>query len=150
MGEDVGGQPDQRRDIERGQRVAIIELRAQRLHCYNGNYDDFIPATWKPGFVGMALRVFSPEAQRWSIYWLDNTTGGVDAATGLLHPPVVGGFRDGVGIFEGQENFEGRPVRVRFEWSQMHTGAPRWQQAFSADGGATWEVNWVMEMARPV
>lgn len=115
-----------------------------------GNYDDFIPATWKPGFVGMALRVFSPEAQRWSIYWLDNTTGGVDAATGLLHPPVVGGFRDGVGIFEGQENFEGRPVHVRFEWSQMHTGAPRWQQAFSDDGGATWEVNWVMEFARPV
>ena len=45
---------------------------------------------------------------------------------------------------------EGRPVRVRFEWSQMHTGAPRWQQAFSDDGGATWEVNWVMEFARPV
>ena len=74
----------------------------------------------------------------------------MDAATGLLHPPVVGGFRDGVGIFEGQEIFEGRPVRVRFEWSQMHTGAPRWQQAFSDDGWATWEVNWVMEFARPV
>ena len=65
-------------------------------------------------------------------------------------PPVVGGFESGVGLFEGEELFEGRPVRVRFEWSQMHTGAPRWQQAFSEDGGATWEVNWVMEMARPV
>lgn len=115
-----------------------------------GNYDDFIPATWKPGFVGMSLRVFSPVSRRWSIYWLDNTTGGVDPATGLLQPPVLGGFRDGVGLFDGQEMFEGRPVRVRFEWSHMHTGAPRWQQAFSDDGGATWEVNWIMEFARPV
>ena len=63
---------------------------------------------------------------------------------------MVDGFQGGVGLFEGEELFEGRPVRVRFEWSQMHTGAPRWQQAFSDDGGATWEVNWVMEFARPV
>ena len=76
--------------------------------------------------------------------------GPMDPATGQLLPPVVGGFQNGVGIFEGEDLFEGRPVRVRFEWSQMHTGAPRWQQAFSEDGGATWEVNWVMEMARPM
>src|SRR5690606_11119283 len=96
------------------------------------------------------LRVFSPVSQRRSIYWLDNTTGGVDPATGVLQPPVVGGFREGVGLFEGQEIFEGRPVRVRFEWSQMHTGEPRWQQALSADGGASSDVNWVMQFARPV
>ena len=114
-----------------------------------GNFDDFTPLAWKPGYVGMALRVFNPVTQRWSIYWLDNLTGGLDPANGLLLPPVVGGFQGGVGLFEGEELFEGRPVRVRFEWSQMHTGAPRWQQALSDDGGATWEVNWVMEFARP-
>lgn len=114
-----------------------------------GNYDDFTAPGWQPGFVGMSLRVFSPGAQRWSIYWLDNTTGGLDPATGLLRPPVVGGFEKGVGLFEGEEEFEGRTVRVRFEWSQVHTGTPRWQQAFSADGGRTWEMNWVMEFSRP-
>lgn len=114
-----------------------------------GNYDDFTPLEWNPGFVGMSLRVFSHAAQRWSIYWLDNTTGGLDATTGVLRPPVVGGFREGVGVFEGDDLCDGRPVRVRFEWSQMHTGAPRWQQAFSADDGATWEVNWVMQFTRP-
>lgn len=123
---------------------------AQPLPGGIGNYDDFIPTAWKPGYVGMSLRVFSPTSQRWSIYWLDNSTGGLDPDTGLLQPPVVGGFSDGVGVFEGQEMLEGRPVRVRLEWSHMHTGAPRWQQAFSGDGGATWEVNWVMEFARPV
>jgi hypothetical protein len=40
-------------------------------------------------------------------------------------------------------------VQVRFEWTHTRTATPRWQQAFSADGGATWEVNWVMEFSRP-
>lgn len=114
-----------------------------------GNCDDFIPATWKPGYVGMSLRVFSPASRRWSIYWLDNATGGLDPATGLLQPPVVGGFSAGRGVFEGDDMLDGRPVRVRFEWSDMHTGGPRWEQAFSGDGGLTWETNWVMEFARP-
>lgn len=114
-----------------------------------GNYDDFTPQTWNAGFVGMSLRVFSPAAQRWSIYWLDNASGGLDPATGLLRPPVMGGFRDGVGVFESEELFEGLPVRVRFEWSQVHTPTPRWEQAFSDDGGRSWEPNWVMEFSRP-
>ena len=114
-----------------------------------GNYDDFIPAAWKPGYVGMSLRVFCPASRRWSIYWLDNATSGVDAATGLLHAPVIGGFAEGRGVFEGDDVLDGRPVRVRFEWSpNLHTGAPRWQQSFSGDGGRTWEMNWVMEFSR--
>ena len=123
---------------------------ARPLPAGIGNCDDFTPLVWKPGYVGMSLRVYCPASQSWSIYWLDNLTGGLDPATGQLLPPVVGGFQNGVGLFEGEELFEGRPVRVRFEWSRMHTSAPRWQQAFSDDGGTTWEVNWVMEFARPV
>ena len=48
-----------------------------------GNFDTFTPLAWNPGYVGMALRVFNPVTQRWSIYWLDNLTGGLDPATGL-------------------------------------------------------------------
>lgn len=114
-----------------------------------GNCDDFTPLAWNAGFEGTSLRIYSPATQRWSIYWLDNATGGLNA-TGCLLPPVVGGFADGVGRFEGEELFEGRPVRVRFEWTGMHTSTPRWQQAFSDDAGATWEVNWVMEFTRPL
>ena len=68
----------------------------------------------------------------------------------MLLPPVVGGFQGCVGLFEGDDLFEGHPLRVRFEWSQMHNGASRWQQAFSAGDDATWKVNWVMEFAQPV
>ena len=67
---------------------------------------------------------------------------------GLLDPPVLGGFDGDVGIFEGDDVFDGRPIRVRFTWSRVTTPAPRWEQAFSADGGETWETNWVMDFTR--
>lgn len=48
----------------------------------------------------------------------------------------------------GDDIFEGRPIKVRFLWTGMATGSPRWEQAFSEDGGRTWEVNWVMDFTR--
>lgn len=106
-----------------------------------GNFDDFIAEAWRPGFVGMTLRLFNPNTRQWSLYWVDNQTG-------ELQPPVVGTFQDGVGIFEGPDELGGRPIRVRFTWSQITRESARWEQAFSPDGGATWEINWVMEMSR--
>ncbi|MEA2462938.1 MAG: hypothetical protein QOJ98_685, partial [Acidobacteriota bacterium] len=74
-------------------------------------------------------------------YWTDTTDN-------VFGPPVVGGFTDGVGIFEGDDQHEGTPVRVRFRWTHETPSTARWEQAFSADGGATWERNWVMNMTR--
>jgi hypothetical protein len=59
----------------------------------------------------------------------------------------VGSFAGDVGVFEGDDTFEGRPIRVRFTWSRVASPTPRWEQAFS-DDGKTWETNWVMEMTR--
>ena len=111
-----------------------------------GNYDDFVPQDWRPGFVGMSLRIFSPQTKLWSIYWLENQTGGLK--DGELLPPVIGGFKDGVGIFEGDDTFEGKPIRVRFVWSDITPTSARWEQFFSPDGGQSWESNWVMEFTR--
>jgi hypothetical protein len=108
-----------------------------------GNMDDFVVGEWRPGFVGMTMRLFDPRTKLWSIYWADNVRC-------VLGPPVVGAFRDGVGIFEGDDEHDGRPVRVRFQWTHETPDTARWQQAFSADGGATWETNWVMNMTREV
>jgi hypothetical protein len=112
-----------------------------------GNYDDFVAEGWRPGFVGLSLRVFSPVSRKWSIYWLDNNTGGLDGK-GHLTVPVVGTFKDGVGTFTCEDIFEGRPIIVRYVWSDITKDAARWEQAFSPDGGKTWEINWVMEMTR--
>lgn len=105
-----------------------------------GNQDEFHTDFW-PGFVGMSFRFFDPKTQLWSIYWADSRRG-------ILDPPVVGSFANGTGVFEGGDTFEGRPIRVRFTWSRTLTPNPRWEQAFSDDGGKAWETNWTMDMAR--
>lgn len=114
-----------------------------------GNFDDFVPeGDWRPGFIGLSLRVFNPTTALWSIFWLDNRDGGIDAATGHLRPPVVGGFEGDRGLFDGYDVHEGRPIRVRYQWDRLGPDQARWQQAFSSDSGLSWESNWVMEMRR--
>jgi hypothetical protein len=94
------------------------------------------------GFVGMSFRFFDPITREWSIYWADSRR------PGLLDPPVVGSFTGDTGVFEGDDIFRGKPIRVRFTWSRVTTPSPRWEQAFSDDGGETWETNWVNDFTR--
>ena len=91
------------------------------------------------GFTGMSFRFFDPTTRQWSIYWADSRRPGV------LDPPLFGSFSGDIGTFEGDDTFDGRPIRIRFIWSGVTTPTPRWEQAFSDDGGETWETNWVMD-----
>jgi len=106
-----------------------------------GNVDDYVTEHW-PGFVGMSLRLYSPRTRLWRIYWASNRIEGVE-------PPVVGAFDEhGVGVFEGRQELDGRPILVRFVWSEITQNTARWEQAFSPDEGKTWERNWIMTMTR--
>jgi hypothetical protein len=113
---------------------------ARRLLDGAGNEDEF-RTEHDGGFVGMSFRFFDPTTRKWSIYWADSRRG-------VLEPPVFGTFSGDAGCFEGDDTFEGRPIRVRFLWTGVTTTTPRWEQAFSDDGGETWETNWVMEFER--
>lgn len=86
---------------------------------------------------GITLRLFDPATGKWSIHWADS------AHPGTLLPPMVGRFEGGVGRFFGDESVDGRTVLCRFLWT-ANAGSPRWEQAFSDDGGETWELNWTM------
>jgi hypothetical protein len=105
-----------------------------------GNEDEF-RADLKGPFIGMSFRFYDVVKRTWAIYWADSRGG-------VLEPPVYGSFSDGIGQFEGDDVFEGQPIRVRFLWTRVDTPNPRWEQAFSADGGKTWETNWIMDMSR--
>lgn len=101
-----------------------------------------------PGFVALALRVFDPKARQWAIYWADNRTG-------VLDPPMRGsfggsGFEGDLGVFYGGDFHQGRAILSRFFWRRgtPSSRGPRWEQAFSADGGQTWETNWTMDFVR--
>jgi hypothetical protein len=105
-----------------------------------GNEDEY-RTDFAGGFTGMSFRFFDKASRKWSIYWADSRRGALEA-------PVVGSFSGDLGVFEGDDALDGRPIRVRFTWSRVTTPSPRWEQAFSGDGGRTWETNWVMDMTR--
>jgi hypothetical protein len=84
----------------------------------------------------LSLRLYDPQARQWSL----NTA---NAKSGTLSVPTVGEFKDGRGEFFDQESFNGRTILVRNVWSDITADSCRFEQAFSDDGGKTWEVNWI-------
>jgi hypothetical protein len=125
-----------------------------------GNIDYWKASYWKD-FVGVTVRTYDSKTGLWRIYWVDNSF-----SEGVIQPPVVGKFDGNVGIFEGSDTFNGKPILVRFTWTlnprASQVAAPwelasnarrsqvvaKWEQAFSADGGKTWETNWYNEFIR--
>jgi hypothetical protein len=84
----------------------------------------------------LSLRLYDPQARQWSL----NTA---NSKTGTLSQPTIGEFRNGRGEFFDQERFNGRTILVRNVWSDITADSCRFEQAFSDDGGKTWEVNWI-------
>lgn len=84
----------------------------------------------------LSLRLYNPQARQWSL----NTA---NASSGTLSVPTVGEFKDGRGEFYDQEVFDGRTILVRNVWTDITPDSCRFEQAFSDDGGKTWEVNWI-------
>jgi hypothetical protein len=104
---------------------------------------DYWRATFWKDFVGVTVRTYDSKTGLWRIYWVDNTFSG-----GVIQPPVVGKFDGNVGIFEGPDTFNGKPIIVRFTWTVNPKGSQvvaKWNQAFSTDNGKTWETNWYNE-----
>jgi hypothetical protein len=90
---------------------------------------------------GLSFRVYDPRARQWRIHW-------ANSADGVLGPPMVGGFRNGRGEFYDQEEFNGRPILVRFIFSGIARTSFKLEQAFSDDGGKSWETNWIATFAK--
>jgi hypothetical protein len=90
---------------------------------------------------GLSLRLYNPESRQWSLNF-SNSAGGT------LSPPTIGGFRDGRGEFYSQETLDGRAILVRFVISDITADSCHFEQAFSDDGGKSWEVNWIATDSR--
>lgn len=85
---------------------------------------------------GMSVRVYNPQSNQWNVSF-------ASLRGGTLGLPMIGGFKDGRGEFYNQELFDGRAIFVRFVFSDITPRSFRIEQAFSADGGKTWEPNWI-------
>ena len=91
---------------------------------------------------GVTLRLFNPATGEWSLHWADTVNPGV------LLPPMVGRFNGDGGEFFGDEFVDGKKILCRFYWTRTNPDSPSWEQAFSEDGGKTWETNWIMTFTR--
>jgi hypothetical protein len=95
------------------------------------------------GSYGLSLRVFDPVAEQWSIWWVNSTTM-------KLYPPVHGGWSaDGKSCrLVGEDSLDGFPILCSYEWSDVTEETAHWEQAYSSDGGKSWETNWIMDFTR--
>jgi len=118
-------------------------LQSWPLMAGFANVDDDVFEVPGGTYRGAAPRSFDPKSQQWSIWWMDSRT-----PTAPMDPPVKGNFHNGVGTFLADDTFNGKPVRIRFIWSKITPTSCHWEQAFSPDGGKTWETNWVQDLTR--
>jgi hypothetical protein len=118
--------------------------RHKKLLDSNANFEEFaVTSVDKTLHIkAQTLRLYNPVSHQWSIYLVD-----LDAGT-LGLPPVIGQFTGKRGEFYDQEVWNGRAILVRFMWLDISPNAARMEQSFSADGGKSWEVNWICELSR--
>ena len=83
-------------------------------------------------------RLYDPQSHQWSVRY-GSSRGGA------LGEPVYGTFNaDGSGEFYGQDTLNGRVILVRNLYIPLSARSRRLEIAYSADGGKSWETNWIM------
>ena len=93
-------------------------------------------------FQGLTLFLYNPQSHQWS-----QTFANINDGT-LSQPSLIGEFKDGRGELYSQDTFNGRSILVRFVWSDITPDSHHVEQSFSADGGKTWEPNFVANLTR--
>lgn len=85
----------------------------------------------------LSLRLYNPDTRQWSLNF-------ANSAVGTMTTPVIGAFDGkGRGEFYGDDDFGGKPIRVRFVIERVNDNECRFEQAFSVDKEKSWEVNWL-------
>ena len=90
---------------------------------------------------GLTLRLYNPQSHQWRLYWANSKVG-------VLDPPQIGEFKNGLGEFYAQDTINGKTILIRFQWTRLDSASPHFEQAFSDDGGKTWEVNWITNQTK--
>jgi hypothetical protein len=116
----------------------------RKLLDSNANFEEFEAQNTAAGLhlKAQTLRLYNPESHQWSLYLID-----VDKGT-LELPPLIGQFNGRKGEFYEYTDWKGRTILVRFQWTNISPKSAHFEQAFSADGGKTWEVNWINDLSR--
>lgn len=107
----------------------------------SGNLEDGDLKCPKRYIGGMALRMYDAQTHQWTIWWGTRKLA-------VAPPPQIGHYNaTGVGKFYSYDSWQGKPEITRFQWTRVN-GNPRFEQAYSTDGGKTWETNWTTDYER--
>ena len=90
---------------------------------------------------GLSLRMYNPQTHQWAVSW-------ASCRDGALTPPLMGQFKAGRGEFYNADTLDGKAIYARFIFSGIETPTFKIEQAFSEDGGKTWETNWIAIFTR--
>ena len=90
---------------------------------------------------GLSLRLYNPQTDQWTVSWANSRDGN-------LTVPLLGRFAAGRGEFYSADTLDGRAIFARFIFSDIKTTSFQLEQAFSGDGGKTWETNWIATFNR--
>ena len=102
----------------------------------NANFEEFEVDGPAGHIEALSLRLYNPQSRQWSLNF-------ANSAAGTMAVPTLGEFRNGRGEFYDQETLNGRAILVRFLILPVSADTIRFEQAYSDDGGKTWELNWV-------
>lgn len=89
----------------------------------------------------MAVRTFNPQSHQWIL-------NQADGESGSLGQPAYGAFDAGRGVFYDVEPFENKPVLVRQTFYDITPSSYAFEQAYSNDGGKSWEPNFRANLER--
>ncbi|HKU14737.1 MAG TPA: hypothetical protein VJQ52_10110 [Steroidobacteraceae bacterium] len=116
--------------------------RCQAILGGIANFNDSVVHRAGTTYRSLGLRAFDATTNVWTDWSLDGRNPTQVTVDG------VGTFHDGVGTFFADDTFERKPIRVRGIFKSLGPREMQWEQAFSADGGRTWETNYVMRYTR--
>jgi hypothetical protein len=117
-------------------------LSTRKIWGGDGDVEEFAAASPTGPLTGLAVRLYNPQTRQWSIYWANKKNGFMDSSA------QVGRFKNGGGEFYGTDTLDGKPIFIRFVWTNTHSDSPHFEQSYSEDGGKTWEVNWITDQTR--
>jgi hypothetical protein len=86
---------------------------------------------------GLSMRLYDPTSRQWRLYYSNSRFGT------LIGEPTVGQFTNGRGEFYSSDTLDGRSILVRFVIAPESPDTIHFEQSYSADGGRTWEANWI-------
>jgi hypothetical protein len=92
-------------------------------------------------FEGMTVFLYNPKAHQWYQTF-------ANVRSGVLGSPEIGEFKNGRGELYSQDTLDGRSILVKAVWSEIEPNSHHFEQSYSADGGKTWEPNFVASLTR--